>query len=237
MRRLIRGLVLLCAVVPAALFAFDEKRKPTPAEEKAIAKYIQTMNKVLDQFRGPDWDETIDHAIAHPMVNVMRDRPFDLDEDFQRTYQVRPGSQRYRAMIEPRLQKIAQIKDPTEKQLQKAQTEDLMHLQVQVHCNLFVVPMITPPDPKRDLKIPGATFVHKDRDNPFGHGVAYILFFSNGRTGKWDETNSAYRNTFVHSPNTPYIENLEIRIYGPEDRIKQLLRTIDWKQVNNALTP
>jgi hypothetical protein len=236
MRRLIRGLVLLCAVVPVATFAFYEKHKPTPAEEKAITKYVQTMNKVLDQFRGPDWDETIDHAIEHPMVNAMDDRPFDLDEEIQRTYHVRSGSRRYQALIGPRLQKLPQIKDLTQRQIEKAKIEDLMHLQVQVHCNLFVVPMITAPDSKHDPKIPGATFVHHDRDNPFGHGEAYILFFSNGRAGKWDETNSVYRNTFIHPPNTPYIENLEIRIYGAEDRIRQLLRTMDWKQVNLALT-
>jgi hypothetical protein len=112
-----------------------------------------------------------------------------------------------------------------------------MHLQVEVHFNMLVVPMITAPDAKRDPKISGATFVHQDRNNPFGHGVAYVLFFSNGRTGKWDETNGVYRNAFVHPPNSPFIENLEIRIYGADDRIKELLHKIDWKQVNAALTP
>jgi hypothetical protein len=229
------GLVLLCAI-PVAAFGIFATRQPTPAEEKVIAKYSQTINKVLDQFRGPDWDEHIDSNLDHPTINIMDDRPFDLDQDIQRTYTVREDSKRYKTLIAPRLEKLAQIKDATEKDLERARIEDLKHLQVQVHCNLFVVPMITAPDPKRDPKIPGATFVHQDRDNPFGHGVAYVLFFSNGRTGKWDETNSVYRNTFIHKPNTPYIENLEIRIYGAEDRIKQLLRTINWQQVNAALT-
>jgi len=236
MRRSIRGLVLFCVVISAVTFGFYQKRKPTPADEKAISRYVQTMNKVLDQFRGPDWDETIDHTIEHPMLNVMDDRPLDLDEELQRTYHVRPGSRRYQTMIAPALQKVAQIKDAATRDLERAKVEDLQHLQVQVHCNMLVVPMITAPDPKRDPKIPGVTFVHHDRDNPFGHGVAYILFFSNGRAGKWDETNSVYRNQFVHPPNTPFIENLEMRIYGPEDRVKHLLRTLDWKQVNAALT-
>ena len=47
---------------------------------------------------------------------------------------------------------------------------------------MLVVPMITGPDPKVDPKIPGATFVHMDRNNPFSHGVAYVLFFSNTKT-------------------------------------------------------
>ena len=232
----VRALALLCILVPALLFGFYQKRKLTPDDEKVVAKYTTVMNKVLDQFRSPDWDETIDATIAHPMANSMDDRPLDIDEDLIRTYTVRRDSKRYQTLIAPRLQKVAQLKDASQRDLERAQAEDLMHLQVQVHFNMLVVPMITAPNPKKDPKIPGATFVHQDRDNPFSHGVAYVLFFSNGKTGKWDETNAVYRSVFVHKPNTPYIENLEIRIYGAEDRIKQLLRTIDWKQVNSALT-
>jgi hypothetical protein len=236
MRARISKLALLCALVPVVMFGFYDKRKPTPAEEKAIAKYTTVMDRVLNQFRSPDWDETIDDDINHPMINIMDDRPFDLDQQLQRTYHVRKDSKRYQTLIAPRLQKVAQLKDATQRDLERAQAEDMMHLQVRVQCNLWVVPMINGPDPKKDLKIPGATFVHLDRDNPFNHGVAYVLFFSNGRLGKWDETNSVYRNVFIHKPGTPYIENLEIRIYGAEDRIKELLRRIDWKQVNAALT-
>ena len=236
MRARIFKLALLCALVSSALFAFYQKRKPTPEEEKAIAKYATVMDRVLNQFRGPDWDETIDAAIDHPMINIVDDRPFDIDQVLIRTYNVRQDSKRYQTLIAPRLQKVAQLKDPSARDLERAQAEDLKHLQVQVHFNLWVVPMITPPDPKKDPKVPGALFVHKDRDNPFNHGVAYVLLFSNGRTGKWDDTNSVYRNVFIHKPNTPYIENLEVRIYGAEDRIRELLRKIDWKQVNAALT-
>jgi hypothetical protein len=236
MRQRIAGLALLCAIAPVGLFGLLEKRKPTDGDEKAIARYVETMNKVLDQFRSPDWDERINHVIEHPMLNNMDDRPLDMDELLQRTYEVRRDSKRYQTMILPRQQKLAQAKDATQKDLERAQIEHLMHLQVEVHCNMLVVPMITGPDSKRDPKVPGATFVHLDRNNPFGHGVAYILFFSNGRPGKWDETNSVYRNVFVHPPNSPYIENLEIRIYGPPGRIQELLRKVNWKQVNAALT-
>jgi len=218
------------------LLGFYDQRKPTPAEEKAVAKYNQVMNKVLDQFRSPDWDEHIDAAIEHPQINIMDDRPFDIDEVLRRTYELRHTSKRYQTIIAPGLQKLSQIKDATQKDLQRAKLEDMQHLQVQAHFNQWVVPLITPPDPRHDPKIPGATFVHQDRDNPFNHGVAYVLFFSSGKPGKWDDTNSVYRNVFVHKPNTPYIENVEIRIYGAEDRIKELLRTINWKQVNLALT-
>lgn len=236
MKRFAVKLVLMCAVSSVAVFGFYQKQKPTPDQEKAIARYTETMNKVLDQFRSDDWDETVDHTIEHPMINPQDDRPLDFDQLLQRTYHVRPGSKRYQTVVLPRTRKMEREKDVTQKQLQAAQIRDLINLQVQVHANMFVVPMITGPDAKIDPKVPGATFVHQDRNNPFGYGVAYVLFFSNGRPGKWDETNGVYRNTFVHPPSTPFIENLEIRIYGPEDRIKELLRKIDWKQVNAALT-
>ena len=236
MKRFTVKLVLMCVVSSVAVFGFYQKQKPTPDQEKAIAKYTETMNKVLDQFRSDDWDETVDHTIEHPMINPQEDRPLDFDQLLQRTYHVRPGSKRYQTMVLPRTQKMEREKDVTQKQLQAALIRDLINLQVQVHANMFVVPMITGPDAKNDPKVPGATFVHQDRNNPFGYGVAYVLFFSNGRAGKWDETNGVYRNTFVHTPSSPFIENLEIRIYGPEDRIKELLRKIDWKQVNAALT-
>jgi hypothetical protein len=237
MRRQIWKLALMCAVVSTAMFGFYEKHKPTPAEQKALTKYVDTMNKVLDQFRSDDWDEKVDFTIEHPTVSTFGDRPMDIDELLQRTYQVRQGSKRYQTLVLPRLQKLAAETDVTKKQLETAQIDDLLHLQVQVHFNMLVVPLITGPDPKVDPKIPGTVFVHKDRNNPFSHGVAYVLFFSKGKPGRWEEVNDVYRNFFVHKPDTPFIENIEVRIFGSEDRIRELLHKIDWKQVNAALTP
>lgn len=236
MRRHIWKLVLMCVVVSTAVFGFYTKHSPTAREQKALTRYVDTMNKVLDQFRSPDWDEKIDSTIDHPTVSTFGDRPMDIDQLLQRTYEVRKGSRRYQSLVVPRLQKLATEKDVSKKQLEAARIEDLLHLQVQVHFNMLVVPMITGPNPKLDPKIPGAIFVHQDRNNPFSHGVAYVLFFSKGKPGRWEEVNDVYRNFFVHPPDTPYIENIEVRIFGSEDRIKELLRKIDWKQVNTALT-
>jgi hypothetical protein len=245
-RNNLKAALLMCAVISTAVistavistrgYGFYQGRKPTPAEQNAITKYAAVMNKVLDQFRSPEWDEKIDTTIDHPTVSTFGDRPMDIDQLLQRTYELRKDSKRYKTLVEPRLQKVATEKDVSKKQLEAARIEDLQHLQVQVHLNMLVVPMITGPDPKVDPKVPGATFVHKDRNNPFSHGVAYVLFFSNGKVGRWEEVNDVYRNFFVHKPDTPFIENIEVRIFGPEDRIKELLRKIDWRQVNTALT-
>ena len=228
--------VISTAVISTAVYGFYKSHQPSPAEQKAITKYANTMNKVLDQFRSPEWEEKIDSTIDHPTASTFGDRPMDIDQLLQRTYELRKDSRRYKMLVAPRLQKVAAEKDISKKQLEAAQVDDLQHLQVQVHFNMLVVPMITGPDPKIDPKIPGTVFVHKDRNNPFSHGVAYILFFSNDKRGRWEEVNDVYRNFFVHKPDTPFIENVEVRIFGPEDRIKELLRKIDWRQVNAALT-
>ena len=236
MSRNILKVALMCAVVATAASGFYAPHKATPAEQKAITKYADVMNKVLDQFRSPDWDEKIDATIDLPTVSTFGDRPMDIDQLLKRTYEIRKDSERYKTLVEPRLKKNMAEKDVSQKQLEAAQIEDLQHLQVQVHFNMLVVPMITGPDPKVDPKVPGAIFVHKDRNNPFSHGVAYVLFFSGTRNGRWEDVNDVYRNFFVHKPDTPFIENVEVRIFGPEDRIKELLRKIDWRQVNTALT-
>jgi hypothetical protein len=236
MSRNILKLALMCVVISTAVFGFYKPHPPTPAEQKAITKYADVMNKVLDQFRSPDWDEKVDSTIDHPTASTFGDRPMDIDQLLQRTYEIRKDSKRYKTLVEPRLKKLASIKDVSQKQLEAAKIDDLQHLQVQVHFNMLVVPMITGPEPGVDPKVPGAVFVHRDRNNPFSHGVAYVLFFSSAKNGRWEEVNDVFRNFFVHKPDTPFIENVEVRIFGPEDRIKELLRKIDWRQVNGALT-
>ena len=63
MSRHIWKVALMCAVISTAVYGFYKPHPPTPAEQKALTKYTTVMNKVLDQFRGPDWDEKIDATI------------------------------------------------------------------------------------------------------------------------------------------------------------------------------
>src|SRR5882672_78893 len=138
MRRHLWKVVLMfaaatCAAASTAVLGLYERHNPTPAEEKAITKYVSTMNKVLDQFRSPEWDETIDATIDHPTVSTFGDRPMDIDQLLKRTYEVRKDSKRYQTLVLPRLQKMNAEKDVSKKQLEAAQIEDLLHLQVEVH--------------------------------------------------------------------------------------------------------
>ena len=123
--------LLMCAIVSTAVtstavmsmpvHAFYQGHKPTAVEQKAFTKYVDVMNKVLDQFRSPEWEEKIDATIDHPTVSTFGDRPMDIDQLLQRTYELRKDSKRYKTLVEPRLQKLATEKDINKKQLEAAQ--------------------------------------------------------------------------------------------------------------------
>jgi hypothetical protein len=222
----------------AGITMFAALRPPTTTEQAVLDKYAKTVNQVLDQFQSDDWDESVDYSIDNAMVNTNDPGvPLDIDELAQRTYTVRNGSQRYDEKIAPSMQ---QLLDPganiSAKQKIGQQVQSLMRVQVQVHFNRAKLGFEPAPANNHDLHIPGAAFAYKIDDSAFGHGTAYILAFGNWNSSKWDAEHGWYRFHFAHSQNTPYIENIEVRIYGADDRIQQLLHSIDWNALNNGLT-
>lgn len=233
-----RAIVLtLCAVIPLSMFGLLMPRKPTPEEQKAITNYAAHMNKVLDQFRSPQWEEKVDFTLSDTMVNPDSNRPMDLTEIFQRTYDLRTTSAHYKAVILPKVRQMEKVKDPSEKHLQHAKIEDLLHVQVKVNCNVLVTTLHPGPGKKNAVIVPGAYAAYKDEDNPYGYGASYVLLFGNAKSSRWDPAAGYFYYYFVHPPNSPNIENIEIRIYGADDRIQQLLKTVNWKEVTQALTP
>jgi len=228
--------IILLSTVASLVFGLSA-RKPTPEEQKAIDKCERTMIPILNQFRGPDWQEKIDITFHEPMIAPDTVRPMTVGGMFQRTYDVKPTSKRYKTLIAPRLKKVSEEKDSEKSQLMKALTEDLMHVRVQVYINSTGVKLPGGPTEMTDLLVPGAAFAYKIRDNPFSYGTSYVLGFGNWKKATWFPGTNMYGFKFMHAPGTPFIENVEIHIYGADDRIQQLLHTVTWNKVNDALTP
>jgi hypothetical protein len=63
----------------------------------------------------------------------------------------------------------------------------------------------------------------------------YWLLFGNWQSSAVGRYGLAYH--FVHPPKTPFIENITVVIAGADDRIQELLKTIDWHPLQSALTP
>lgn len=232
-----------CAMLFLALchvdFAMAEKLRPAnAAEESAINRYNSVMTHLLDQFLTDDWEENEGERYTFDgvLVNSESDRPLDVNCLLERTYTVRTNSERFNKLLAPLIQKLEQESTPSGKQEIGRQLQALMHLKVSVHFNRTNVSLDPGPKPDTDLGISGIDRTYKTNDTSQGEGSAYVLLFGNWQSAKWMATDGWLHFSFVHPNRTPFIENIEIRLYGADDRIQELLHSIDWKQVNEAMT-
>lgn len=234
-----RALILILALtlaVPALLYAMGLPRKPTAAEQKAVTKYSVAMNKVLAQFRSPEWVEKVDNTIDEVHVTPDTNSPLTLNEMFQRTYDLKTDSLRYKTKVGPMEAKMKQESDIGKKQYIAAQMQDFMHVQVQVRSNIANIDLDPAPSEKLNLHVPGAAFAYRERSNPYSYGTSYVIAFGNWKTAKWYASSGVSEFHFVHPANSPFIENVEFRIYGADDRIQELLKKVKWTEVLEGLS-
>jgi len=234
-----KGWIVLLLVLCVAQAGLAEKLRPAnPAEEKVIARYNSVMTHILDQILTDDWqeDEGKRYTFDDVLVNSDSDRPLDVNCLLERSYNARPDSERFRKVLAPLMEKMEQESDVQSKAKMGAQVQALMHLTVSVHFNRTNTSIAPAPSQNRDLGISGVDRTYKVHDDSLGHGSAYVLLFGNWQTAKWDANNGWLHFVFTHPNGTPYIENIEIRLYGADDRIQEMLHTINWKQVNEAMT-
>lgn len=231
-------ITLILLISGFAQAGMAEKLRPAnPAEEKVITRYNSVMTRILDQILTDDWqeDEGKRYTFDNVLVNSESDRPLDVNCLLERSYDARPDSERFRKLLAPLIEKMEQETDAATKAKIGMQVQALMHLAISVHFNRTNVGIDPAPSLNRDLGIPGVDRTYKVHDDSLGHGNAYVLLFGNWQTAKWDANNSWLHFAFVHPIGTPYIENIEIRLSGADDRIQEILRTINWKQVNEAM--
>ena len=229
---------VLAGVLLAGALHAQENRAPTPAEQRAVTRYNTVMTGILDGFASPDWAEndgqryTLDDALVHPNSG----RPLDITAFLGRAYDVQNGSARFQRIL-PLIQKLQAEHDATAQMKIGGQIQDMMHLAVEVHFNWLVVTLDPPPSQNQDLRIPGVALAYKVRDDSHAHGAAYVLLFGDWQKAKWDAAHGGLAFSFAHAENTPYIENIVVQLWGADDRIQELLKTVHWSEVHTALTP
>ncbi len=223
-----------CLLLSVAALDF---RPPTPEEQKVLTRCSRTIDKILAQFQDDDWEENVDHSIANAEVNPNSDQPLTIDSIVQRTYDVRGSSERYKEMVLPLVKQMVQSTDLDEKKELNQQIQDLMHVQVQVRLNRARIPVVPTPQENQDLQIEGAALAYKIRNDAYSSGSAYVLLFGDRKALEWDPEHNAFHYKFAHTGGAPVIVNVEFRVYGADDRIQQLLHTLDWKVADDALAP
>ncbi len=228
----------------------QNNRRPTEAEMTAINKAVNVIVPLVDRFQNETWQKEEGGADApenysvqkHPNV-VMGVAPFN---DWHFT--IRQNSDYYNEKIKPYYDKITNnqipVNDPKamgalQKEGQKIKLES--NLYVEVHVNDAGIPINPAKKSLADLKIPGCYFAYKQQpDNLIGTDRnipdSYVLAFGKWENAKYNANLNEYYFKFGHPPGTPYIENIVIILSGPPDRLQELLKTTDWKSVDEGLT-
>ncbi len=226
--------LLIASCLYGWVFSF---RPPTPHEQQVLDRFSHVVDQVLAQFKDANWEENIDRSLAGVEVDANSESPLYINSFVQRTYDVRGSSERYKEHILPLVKEMVQSSDLEQKKELNRQIQDLMHVQVRIRLNQPHIAVIPKPEENQNLQIPGTAFAYKIRNEDYSSGTAYVLFFGETNALKWNPEHNWFDYTFAHPGNTPVVENVEFRIYGADDRIRELLQSIDWSQVNNALTP
>jgi len=211
-------------------------RDPNPQERAALMHYREVINKVLDQFRSDDWDEAIDYEITDDVsVSGDPDVPLNINEMNQRTYNVRNGSALYQKEVAPIIAKLSATTDPME-MARIAKQKKMTTLSVEAHFDALCVGMDPAPAGNSDLHIPGAAAAYRIKPGKFDKGTTVVLLFGNWKTASWNGENGCERYKFKHAAHQPAIENVVIQMDGSPERIEELLHSVNWKAVNDALT-
>jgi len=225
------------------------QRKPTPQEAAVISKAANAVDDVIGRFVNSDWKMSAGGPLSPEYYSVaikpnvpISTASFEGDWDFT----IRTNSVLYNRAIQPYIQKISSPPtDPNDKQAWEDymhstdKIKGLQHIYVEACVNYLSLPVKPDKRSITDLKIPGCYFAFRQSPDHIVVGTdyhlpGYVLLF--GDWSKARHSDGEYLFHFIHPPGTPYIENIVIILSGNEDRIKELLKKMDWTKINEGLS-
>lgn len=205
---------------------------PTAAERNVLTQYRDTIHKILDAIPNENWAQDpgsrydIDDDV---LVSNDPDVPLDIDELIERTYHVQMGSPYYQRELAPILAKVDATDDPMEK-IKIASQIKTTRLTITVHFNRAGV---NPPDNTRPgFKVPGANMAFR---NDGAQDSAMTLLFGDWSSAK--RSNESLLFHFKKKGRYLAIENIVFEMHGSAVLMDELLKNIDWNQVNSGLYP
>jgi len=223
-------LFVTSVILATSLHAQSPLREPTPAEKKVLEQYVEVIHSVLDTFDSDDWDSRVDYDIDdNVLVSKGSDYPLDVDELIQRSYTVKNDSALYQREIAPFLAKMQQM-SPSE-MAQQGKKLKLLRLEVLVHFNRRAAEKDA--RVRTPLQVSGAAYTYMTEQSDDKRSQTVVLLFGDWKSAK--EGEDSIRFQFKHPPHTPVIENVVVQLQGSPDRIRELLKSADWKRVNEAL--
>ncbi len=234
----VRSVSAITAMVVAVFFllhtpaqAQNNLREPNATARQVLEKYRDAIHSVLDSMDSDDWDSTTDFDVDdNVLVGNNPDVPLDIDELIQRSYTVKKDSPLYQREVAPFLAKMQQM-SPME-MAQAGKKLKMLRLEVQVHFNRAAADRDARSKPQ--LQASGAAYSYQTEESEDKRAQTVVLLFGDWKSAQQRSDDLKFH--FKHPPHTPVIENVVIQMHGSPDRINELLRSVDWKKVNDALT-
>ncbi len=222
--------VTLALLSAASLYAQSPLREPTPAEKKVLDQFTGVVHSFLDTFDSDDWERATDYDVDDSvLVSKHNDVPLDVDELIQRTYTVKKDSPLYQREVAPYVANVQQM-SPRE-MMEAGKKLKRLRLEVQLHFNRAAANKEARTHPQ--LQVPGSAYSFMTEESDDKRSQTVVLLFGDWKSAQLRSEDMLFH--FKHPPHTPTIENIEIQLQGSPDRIKELLRSADWRRVNDAL--
>jgi hypothetical protein len=225
-------------------------RSPTPQEKVVIDKAVHAVLPVIQKFIDENWGMISGGADDPNNYSVSRkpDRPLNVAPFNDWRFSVKQGSPLWNGKVKPLQEKMMAAasgggsKDGAALYLRISKDYfNMRDVFVEVEVNDVELPILPDKNSAANLKIPGCAYSFKlSHDHWRGSNqdldAGYMLAFGNWSTAKPSRDYDDYRFHFVHPDGDPFIENIVILIKGNEQRIKDLLKEIDWNEVNKGLS-
>jgi hypothetical protein len=234
-------------------------REPNAVEKKVLDKAVPVIVGVLDKCNDDNWNLEQNWYDDNPLVpvNYNEKGPIDINQNFERDYEVNLDSKRFNDIIKPVYDKsqaltdkvVALVKE-SEKNPQKnnKSESDLLKDSLKVvnnkldelselHVFAYINDHSVKGRPVKDLSVPGASMVTKFNGGHLSldYFKSYYIAFGNWKSAKWSSDLKAYFYKFKDTPK-PTVQNIVIIMTGAQDRMKELMHKINWSVLNKALT-
>ena len=252
------ALIFLSLLLPANSILAQSVREPNAAEKKVFDKAIPIIQSFLDKFGNNDWTLDQNWYNDDPLVPTdYEDKgPIGIDQNFERDYVVNQDSKRFSEIIKPLYDKsqvltdkvVAELKEyeknpPKDGVMKKdavSDSLDALNNKLEELNALHVYAYINRDNisgrPAADVKVKGSAMVTKTNEGymAYDYFKSYYIAFGDWKTAKWNADDSLYDFKFKNTK-TPSIQNLVIIMTGAQDRMKELIRTLDWSVLNKAI--
>lgn len=241
----------LILFVCMSVFAHAQSDRSPNAQELAVIKKAQNVvEPFIDSFQNGDWQKQDGGADEEQYLSVQKypDVPMGVAPFNDWHFVVRPNSKYFNQTIKPLYDKLTTLSatytdDNVKQEVEIGkQLKKLTDIYVEVFVDQKNLPYRFQKGSTGDLNIPGTAYAYKETDPNKTIGTQidgisnYVLAFGDWNNSVADKNLGVYQFKFQHPKGSPYIENIVIRISGNDERIHQLLTTLDWNKMNDALT-